>query len=85
MSEEPNATPDATLEAILALHAFTEGALQSLNLRMTTTQQSVIDVRHEMTRRLDRTEARMDERFDRVDKRFDRVEERLDRLEQTRR
>jgi hypothetical protein len=80
---EPTAKNDI-LDAIVALHDFTERGLRLLRTEfrneLGTVNGRIDSLRFDMNKRFDA----VDQRFDAVDQRFDRVDVRLDRLERRR-
>ena len=74
MSESPGPSSTDLMNAVVALHDFTERGLGSLSAKIDR-----IDAKFEG--RLDCLQIDINRRFDRVDDRFDRVDERFDRLE----
>jgi hypothetical protein len=72
-----DATPNAILEAILNLHAFTESSLKTLDMKIGS-----LEAR--LDAKIDSLRYDMNKRFDRVDERFDRLEMRVGRLEHNR-
>ncbi len=86
------------LEAIVALHDFTERGLRSLRTEfrneLRTVSGRIDSLRFDMNRRFDAADQRfdaidqrfkaVDQRFDGMDQRFDRVGARLDTLERRR-
>jgi hypothetical protein len=84
MSEDQAPSTTDLMNAIVALHDFTESGFASLTasnaqlgIRIDSLDIKVDRFRHDMNRRFDT----VDDRFDRVDQRFDRFDSGVERLE----